>query len=119
MRYYGAIATGDPTVSAPFFASASLVVLVLSLVPSYYEIGIKVAHVLDKAGGIITALTTIAMAIFTFVLKRATDKLSDAGERQIGIASQMAEPTRQQVAIAGSQTGIQIKQTCGLEKSRF
>jgi hypothetical protein len=52
MRYYGGIATCDPTVSAPFFASASLVVLVLSLVPSYYEIGIKVAHVLDKAGGI-------------------------------------------------------------------
>jgi hypothetical protein len=50
------------------------------------------------------------MAIFTFTLKRATDKLSDAGERQIGIAAQMAELTRQQVAIAGSQTGIQIKQ---------
>jgi hypothetical protein len=110
MRYYGAIATGDPTFPAPFFASASLVVLVLSLVPSYYEIGIKVAHVLDKAGGIVTALTTIAMAIFTFTLKRATDKLSDAGKRQIGIAAQMAELARQQVAIAGSQTDIQIKQ---------
>jgi hypothetical protein len=104
--------------------------LVFSLVPGYYEIGevvekakeehctpyqvvpfvgIKVAQVLDKAGGIITALATIAIAIVTFSLKRATDKLSDAGERQIGIAARTAELTRQQVAIAGSQTDIQIK----------
>src|ERR1700722_9705882 len=117
MQYYGAIATGDPTVSAPFFASASLVVLVLSLVPSYYEIGIKVAHVLDKAGGIVTALTTIAMAIFTFTLKRPTDKLSDAGKRQSELPPRWR--SLQQVAIAGSQTGIQIKQTCGGKKRRF
>ena len=119
MRYYGANRHWRPDGFRPFFASASLVVLVLSLVPRYYEIGIKVAHVLDKAGGIITALTTIAIAIFTFTLKRATDTLSDAGKRQIGIAAQMAELARQQVAIAGSQTGIQIKQTCGGKKSRF
>jgi hypothetical protein len=147
MRYYGAIATGDPTVFAPFVLSClaalegcvgeqiggrscgvgksypgSALALPLSfgfsLVRGHYEIcevvekakeehctpyqvgpfvGIKVAQVLDKAAGIISALATIAIAIVTFTLKRATDKLSDAGERQIGIAARTAELTRQQV----------------------
>jgi hypothetical protein len=85
-------------------AGAALIVLVFSLVPTHYDIcdaaekskeerctpyqvvpfvSIKVAQILDKAGGIITALATIAIALFTFTLKRATDKLWDAGERQL------------------------------------
>ncbi|MFC7695405.1 hypothetical protein ACFQX9_01520 [Bradyrhizobium sp. GCM10028915] len=43
----------------------------------------EVAQFLDKMGGAITAVATIAIAIFTFTLKRATDKLWEAGERQL------------------------------------
>jgi hypothetical protein len=96
-------------------AGVALIVLVFSLVPGHYEIcevaeknkdehcasyqivpfvGIKIAQILDKAGGIITALATIAIAIFTFTLKRATDKLWDAGERQIEVAAKSAEAAR-------------------------
>src|ERR1700730_11936488 len=45
----------------------------------------ETAQFLDKMGGAITALATIAIAIFTFTLKRATDKLWDAGERQLNL----------------------------------
>jgi hypothetical protein len=90
-------------------AGAALIALVFSLVPSHYEIceiaektkeghctsyqvvpfvGIKAAQIIDRAGGIITALATIAIAIFTLTLKRATDKLWDAGEHQTNIARQ-------------------------------
>jgi hypothetical protein len=93
-------------------ALAGLIVLVLSLVPSHYEIcketkeaqqescapyqvvpfvAIKVIQTLDKLGGVITALATIAIAIFTLTLKRATDKLWDAGEKQLAHAQSEAE----------------------------
>src|SRR6202021_3731348 len=83
---------------------AIYIVGLLSLIPAHYEIcevtektkeeqctayqlipfaGIKVGYVLDKAGGIITALATIAIAVFTLTLKHATDRLWDAGERQL------------------------------------
>lgn len=71
---------------------------------------IKIGKILDALGVAVTALATIAIAWFTLSLRRSTDKLWEAGERQIGIAAQMAELTRQQVAIASSQTDIQIKQ---------
>jgi hypothetical protein len=93
-------------------AGAAFVVLFFALIPSHYEIcevaektkeehctpyqvvpfvGIKIAQVLDKAGGIITALATIAIAIFTLTLKRATDRLWDAGEKQLSHLSDTAE----------------------------
>jgi hypothetical protein len=46
---------------------------------------LEAAQFLDKMGGAITAVATIAIAIFTFTLKRATDKLWDAGERQLNL----------------------------------
>ena len=49
---------------------------------------LKAAQFLDKMGGAITALATIAIAIFTFTLKRATDKLWDAGERQLNLLAE-------------------------------
>ena len=48
----------------------------------------EAAQFLDKMGGAITALATIAIAIFTFTLKRATDKLWDAGERQLNLLAE-------------------------------
>ncbi len=93
-------------------AGGALIVLVFSLIPSHYEIckeakeaqqencapyqvvpfvGIKVIQLLDKLGAVITALATIAITIFTFTLKRATDKLWTAGENQLRHAQAEAE----------------------------
>ena len=49
---------------------------------------LEAAQFLDKMGGAITAVATIAIAIFTFTLKRATDKLWDAGERQLNLLAE-------------------------------
>ncbi len=54
-------------------------------------VAIKVIQTLDKLGGVITALATIAIAIFTLTLKRATDKLWDAGKKQLAHAQSEAE----------------------------
>jgi hypothetical protein len=88
---------------------AALVVLFLSLIPAHYEIceisektkdehcasyqvaqflGIKIPQFLDRMGGVLTALATVAIAAFTLTLKRATDRLWDAGERQIQFAGE-------------------------------
>ena len=44
---------------------------------------IKVQKILNSLGVAITALATIAIAAFTYYLKKSTDKLWDAGERQL------------------------------------
>lgn len=44
---------------------------------------IKVQKILDAVGVAITALATIAIATFTYYLKKSTDRLWDAGERQL------------------------------------
>ena len=44
---------------------------------------IKIGQALDALGVAITALATIAIAWFTWSLRRSTDKLWDAGERQL------------------------------------
>src|SRR4051812_21404513 len=41
-------------------------------------------------GGVLTALATLAIASFTLTLKRATDRLWDAGERQLKLAAETA-----------------------------
>jgi hypothetical protein len=43
----------------------------------------KVGAALDAYNGLITAIATIFIAWFTFSLRRSTDKLWDAGERQL------------------------------------
>jgi hypothetical protein len=47
---------------------------------------IEIGKILDALGVAITALATIAITWFTFSLRRSTDKLWDAGERQIELA---------------------------------
>src|SRR5216684_2014562 len=61
----------------------------------------ETAQFLDKMGGAITAVATIAIAIFTFTLKRATDKLWDAGERQLNLlaATSAAQSKEMQASI--------------------
>jgi hypothetical protein len=46
---------------------------------------------LDSCNGLITAIATIFIAWFTFSLRRSTDKLWDAGERQRELAENTAE----------------------------
>ena len=44
---------------------------------------IKLGKFIDASGAAITALATIAIAAFTWTLKKATDRLWDAGEKQL------------------------------------
>lgn len=50
------------------------------LLPFFF---IKAQKTLDAIGVAITALSTIAIAAFTYYLKKSTDRLWDAGERQL------------------------------------
>jgi hypothetical protein len=50
----------------------------------------KIQKVLNDIGATITALATIAIAVFTYTLKKSTDKLWDAGERQLKSAQEAA-----------------------------
>jgi hypothetical protein len=52
---------------------------------------IWVGKILDAMGGGITALATIAIAWFTLTLRRSTDRLWDAGERQLSYLSDTAD----------------------------
>jgi hypothetical protein len=46
----------------------------------------EIAAALDSYNGLITAIATICIAWFTFSLRQSTDRLWDAGERQIALA---------------------------------
>jgi hypothetical protein len=99
----------------------AMVVGVMSLIPAHYEIcevsektkeehcasyqvvqflGIKVPQILDRMGGVLTALATLAIAAFTLTLKRATDRLWDAGERQITVGKQSADAAAKAAQVA-------------------
>jgi hypothetical protein len=45
---------------------------------------IKSGEIINFYGALITALATIAIACFTYTLKKSTDRLWDASERQLG-----------------------------------
>jgi hypothetical protein len=70
----------------------------------------KVGSSLDILGALITAIATVFIARFTFTLKQSTDRLWEAGEKQIGISSQMSDIASQQVQMTGLQVDIQEKQ---------
>lgn len=53
-------------------------------------IAFKVQAFLDFLGVAITAIATIAIAIFTFTLKRSTDRLWKAGDDQLKLAAETA-----------------------------
>jgi hypothetical protein len=112
---------------------------VLSLVPGSHEIckeggrgqpesctpyqiipfvGIKVAETLDKAGGIITAFATIAIAIFTLTLKRATDKLWAAGERQISAVEDANLISRESI-VAARRAWLSVEDVKFIHPTRF
>ena len=63
------------------FASLLIILVVCSdAVPH------EIVAAIDAHNGVITALATIAIAWFTLSLKQATDRLWDAGERQLKLA---------------------------------
>jgi hypothetical protein len=85
------------------FVGFALILGFISLIPTHYEICkegaktgeeacapyrlvpfliIEVGKILDALGVAVTALATIAIAWFTLSLRRSTDKLWDAGEKQ-------------------------------------
>jgi hypothetical protein len=51
---------------------------------------VKAAEFLNFYGALITAIATIAIAAFTFTLKRSTDRLWEAGEKQFNHAKSLA-----------------------------
>ncbi len=86
-----------------------LILGVISLIPAHYEVCkegakaseescpfyrlvpflvIEVGKILDALSVAITALATIAIAWFTLSLRRSTDKLWDAGERQLALLAE-------------------------------
>lgn len=50
-------------------------------------LALKVPQILDRMGGVLTALATLAIAWFTLSLRQSTDKLWDAGERQLKLTT--------------------------------
>ena len=65
---------------------------------------------MDSHEGFFVGIFTFILAAFTWMLRQTTVDLADAGERQIGIANQMADLAGQQVAITATQTDIQKRQ---------
>ena len=55
-----------------------------------YSVAMTLGHVVESHNGAITALATIFIGLFTYTLKRSTDKMWGAGERQIKTARQIA-----------------------------
>lgn len=64
--------------------------LVILIVSRDIQVG-QIASTLNAYNGVITALATIAIALFTLFLKRSTDRLWDAGERQIDLLRESGE----------------------------
>jgi hypothetical protein len=62
-----------------------------------YVIAWYVGYWFDKSAAVIAAFATIAIAYFTLTLKRSTDRLWDAGDRQYKLAKEISD--RQAVEI--------------------
>jgi hypothetical protein len=70
----------------------------------------KIQVILDALGVAITALATIAIAWFTLTLRRSTDKLWDAGERQLALLakSSAAQSYDMQESIGAANTANEL-----------
>jgi hypothetical protein len=55
-----------------------------------YGVAVALGSVIEAHSGAITALATIFIGLFTYTLKRSTDKMWDASERQIKTTRQIA-----------------------------
>jgi hypothetical protein len=83
-------------------------------------IALKIPQILDRMGGVFTALATIAIAWFTFALKKATDRLWDAGERQLKFLadSSAAQSRDMQGSIAAAQEANRISHETAVQSRR-
>jgi hypothetical protein len=73
-------------------------------------VAFKVQAFLDFLGVAITAVATIAIAWFTLTLRRSTDKLWDAGERQLALLadSSAAQSRDMQASIEAAKTANEL-----------
>jgi len=80
-----------------------------SLLPFVF---IKIGQALDALGVAITALATIAIAWFTWSLRRSTDKLWDAGERQLKLLddTSAAQSRDMQASVAAAEAAVSVAQ---------
>jgi hypothetical protein len=74
----------------------------------------KSVLILDRYGALITALATIAIAWFTLTLRRSTDRLWEAGEKQIAVAAKSAEAALKHAQIAEKSFGMSSQADFGL-----
>ncbi|MES1974201.1 MAG: hypothetical protein V4472_17210 [Pseudomonadota bacterium] len=65
---------------------------------------------LDDHNGFVACLAGVAVAIFTGVLWRSTEKLWSSSERQIGLVKEAGDLAERQLALAARQTDILEKQ---------
>src|SRR5262249_3067045 len=79
---------------------------------------LRVTEALDKVGGVVTAFATVAIAIFTLTLKRATDKLWAAGERQISAVEEANRISRESM-IAGRRAWLSVDDVKLIHPTRF
>lgn len=88
-------------------AATAFWALIFVLTSSANIIGIafsKISQRFDVISAIVTAAATMAIARYTYTLKRSTDKLWDAGERQL---SHLKESAEQQL---GAYVGVSERQ---------
>jgi hypothetical protein len=69
-----------------------------------YSIAVALGGIIEAHSVVITALATVFIGLFTYTLKKSTDKMWDAGERQI-------KTTRQIAAVQASQMKISIRES--------
>ncbi len=55
-----------------------------------YSVVVALGTFVDSHNGAVTAIATVFIGLFTYTLKRSTDKMWDAGERQIKTTRQVA-----------------------------
>jgi hypothetical protein len=112
---------------------AALFIGFMALIPAHYEICkesakpgeeacasyrflpfllVEVGKILDALGVAITALATIAIAWFTWSLRRSTDKLWDAGERQLELlsATSAAQSSEMKASVAAAEAAVNVAQ---------
>jgi hypothetical protein len=65
-----------------------------------YEMMVALFAFVDAHNGAVTAIATIFIGLFTYTLKRSTDKMWDAGERQIKTTRQIAAVEMLQMRIS-------------------
>ena len=73
-----------------------------------YGVAVALGSVIEAHSGAITALATIFIGLFTYTLKRSTDKMWDASERQIKTTRQIATVEARQMRTSLKQAALSL-----------